>query len=92
MQLYYFRKVKDEESQGGVERTVNDDEGTSLLGEPGNQSALDGSLDTTAAGSSKNNKDGSSKTNQIRLCNGEIFFVIEVKYVNKDIENIFTEI
>ncbi|XP_053398200.1 DNA helicase B-like [Mercenaria mercenaria] len=71
------RKVKEEESQGGVERTVNDDEDTSLLGNSGDQSTLNGSLDTTAAGSSKKKGEGSHKTNQIRLCNGEIFFIVE---------------
>ncbi|KAL4233669.1 hypothetical protein ACF0H5_008351 [Mactra antiquata] len=80
------QSLEEEESEGGVNRLVHADEDTSLLEtQLGNQSGQNGILNTTVS-SSKTDEKKEKKPNQIRLCNGEIFFILE-EIEKKDDEN-----
>lgn len=78
----FSEENKPEEGSGGINRLVTPEEfvtSTQLDTVAANQSTVLGSQSgTSAAGSSDKEQKKKAKPKQMRLCNGEIFFVLEV--------------
>lgn len=77
--LVYARDTDDEENEdGGVNREVSDEvynATTQFNTTARNQQGVTGSPTTSS-------DDNKKKPRQIRLCNGEIFFIIDVRILN----------